>query len=522
MYYLDEDIIVTIYPSGATKDLICPYTIYRIDGTTDTPIFYGNCFIQKGQSAVYFRCNDIIESQRWNPSKTNTPKYRSLFDIPQQNNDAITGLIDTYKIVVKAEKYTVTSDKFQVASVYRYPFYKSSLNTDMDEMCNCLYGNYNNGKSFILPPHIPYVSSSTLPFTTVINNFTYGNDTYAVYLATTNTEEYDKIWTYDGRGISLIDASIMYYKNTTDNIYKYATPIENATEGDLQIVQLDSRNVNCFEQNDKDFIYGGDTDYITRTSTLDFQLKFNSSSYNVTSIVIGYDGTAESTITPTESATYKKVSATVTIGDVQNNSGVVLQFLTDNPTTEAYYLFAYIDYSTTTLKKGDTVTLAFMYQLDNTYKILNIRNLMIYKQSFYTYPIYYIAKVDFCPKDYYIFWQDRLGGIQCQPFNKILTYSEDVEHKEIVSYDGYRSVGNSVVQPKWKLNTDWIPEKYYPVYESIMISQYIRLYDVKENKFYECLITDTDYTEKTFQNQQKTFFNLTINLEMTKTQNILF
>lgn len=521
MYYLDDDIIVTIYPSGATKDLICPYTIYRVDGNTDTPIFYGNCFIQKGQGAVYFRLNDIIETQKWNPSKQKNPKYRSLFDIPQQNNDAIIGLIDTYKIVVKAEKYTVTSDKIKVANVYRYPFYKSSLNTDMDGMCNCLYGNYNDGKSFILPPRIPYVLSSNLPFTTVINNFTYGNDTYAIYLATTNTNEYDSIWTYDGRGTSLIDASIMYYKNTTDNIFKYATPKDNTTEGDLQIVQLDARNVNCFEQNDKDFLYEGDEDF-TRTSTLDFKLDFSNTSYSINSISIGYDGNPEYTFTPEEKNVYTKESTTITIGDIQAGSGILLQCLTDATTTKAYYLWAYIDYSTTTLKKGDTVKVNFMYMLDNTTKILTIRNLTILKSQFYTYPIYYMAKVDFCPKDFYIFWQDRLGGIQCQPFNKILTYSEDIEHREIISYDAYRSVGNSVVQPKWKLNTDWINEKYYPVYESLLVSQYIRLYDVKEDKFYECIVSDTDYTEKTFQNQQKTFFNLTVNLEMTKTQNILF
>ena len=133
-----------------------------------------------------------------------------------------------------------------------------------------------------------------------------------------------------------------------------------------------------------------------------------------------------------------------------------------------------------------------------------------------------LAVVDFEPYPYYVIWQDRYGGLQSQPFSKILTYTEWIEHKEIVSYKGYRSVGNTIVQPRWKMNTDWIKTAYYPIYESLLVSQYVRLLDTKENKVYEVLITDSEYTEKTFKNQQNNLFNITINAELTKTQSILF
>ena len=72
------------------------------------------------------------------------------------------------------------------------------------------------------------------------------------------------------------------------------------------------------------------------------------------------------------------------------------------------------------------------------------------------------------------------------------------------------------------MNTDWIKTAYYPIYESLLVSQYVRLLDTKENKVYEVLITDSEYTEKTFKNQQNNLFNITINAELTKTQSILF
>ena len=44
-------------------------------------------------------------------------------------------------------------------------------------------------------------------------------------------------------------------------------------------------------------------------------------------------------------------------------------------------------------------------------------------------------------------------------------------------------------RPKWKLNTKWLNKEVYPFYESIFVSPYLQLYDAKEDKLYNVLVS---------------------------------
>ena len=127
-----------------------------------------------------------------------------------------------------------------------------------------------------------------------------------------------------------------------------------------------------------------------------------------------------------------------------------------------------------------------------------------------------IAIADDCPARYYLIWQDRLGGIQSQPFKSSI-YTEDLTTVEIGDYLGHSAVASKAVQPKWQLSSGWIKEEYYPYYESILVSPTITLYDTKLDKAFKVLTTDEGYTEKTFKNS-KSLINLTINLKLDKSQ----
>ena len=64
-----------------------------------------------------------------------------------------------------------------------------------------------------------------------------------------------------------------------------------------------------------------------------------------------------------------------------------------------------------------------------------------------------------------------------QPFDGKIEYSEDIENDEIKDYKERRRVSHKTVQPKWILNTKWLSEDVYPMYEAIFTSPYILLYD---------------------------------------------
>lgn len=127
-----------------------------------------------------------------------------------------------------------------------------------------------------------------------------------------------------------------------------------------------------------------------------------------------------------------------------------------------------------------------------------------------------------CPKGYFMLWQDRLGSGQCQPFEMVSTYSEEVTGSEITNYYGKRSLYKVEVKPKWKLNSGWLTDDEYRAYESLFVSPWIKLYNADENACYEVILKDRAYTEKTFGNQGRRLFNLSVEVEQVETQGILY
>lgn len=123
---------------------------------------------------------------------------------------------------------------------------------------------------------------------------------------------------------------------------------------------------------------------------------------------------------------------------------------------------------------------------------------------------------------YYLKWRDRYGSFQCQPFCKTTTYSESLDKKQLLTYDLKKKIYSVDITPTWKINSGWIDQELYPYFESIFISNYVELYDTKEDISYIVIVKDSDYTEKTVRNQGRSLFNLELNLELNKNQSILY
>lgn len=132
-----------------------------------------------------------------------------------------------------------------------------------------------------------------------------------------------------------------------------------------------------------------------------------------------------------------------------------------------------------------------------------------------------VAKIDICPAKYYLMWQDRAGSFQSQPFDKISTYSETFDREYITNFKGVKRPTTITTSPKIRVQTGYIDEKLYPYYESIFTSPYLLLYDTKEDKSYLVNVTG-DYTEKTFKNQSRQMFNIQLDLEFAKNQNMVY
>lgn len=133
-----------------------------------------------------------------------------------------------------------------------------------------------------------------------------------------------------------------------------------------------------------------------------------------------------------------------------------------------------------------------------------------------------VAVLDDPHSRYYLKWRDRYGSFQCQPFCKTTTYSESLDKKQLLTYDLHKKIYSVDVTPTWKINSGWIDQELYPYFESIFISNYVELYDTKEDISYVVVVKDSDYTEKTVRNQGRSLFNLELTLELNKNQSILY
>lgn len=132
-----------------------------------------------------------------------------------------------------------------------------------------------------------------------------------------------------------------------------------------------------------------------------------------------------------------------------------------------------------------------------------------------------VANVDQCPADYYLIWMDRTGAYQCQPFNKKVTRKENITSTEIINYrDEKRTVSKSITN-EWTINSDWLTYQEYKDFESLFVSPYLYLYDVKNDEGHWVNISHKTWEDKTSSNTKKPF-NLKLTLTANTPQNIIY
>lgn len=127
--------------------------------------------------------------------------------------------------------------------------------------------------------------------------------------------------------------------------------------------------------------------------------------------------------------------------------------------------------------------------------------------------------LDECPRDFYLHWIDRYGGVQCQPLRQNYKQTQNYTRDSAQNLNNETHDYLNSVQTTYTFNTDWINRQEMSVWESIMVSPMVCLIDTRADKSWRVLVTDKSFSQKTFDNTH-TLFNMTFNVKLDKTQKI--
>lgn len=486
MNTLDSRLIFYFSGSQVTGHTVgtYPYYLYRynLSGTTDT-IFVGNFFYDGSATSVTFDMTDIIRSDGF------VIKDDDFEDVYTMSNK----LINKYQLKVYWSAHvSVSTSARWIGKFYSYPNkdiapYSNWIISDPNHFTYKKYvipmlqsyvpdaASYNNGESLLLP-HYPmyndeqYQADNNCPFGLSLK---FGDEVSSTTLA------------FEVGPMRFDDIS---YNILTHNIQKngpsctYISNVGNVADYRGIVPTSDGYAYITDRQYVIDVSDVGQTEGVK--CFMRYPSQDRSSSYQ-----------------------YRYAFAYIASGDNKWCGDLTPNDLTT--VTTSWIIYSNVEYPTT----GQGVN--ELYNADgSTLYIVGDDAAWIY-----TYQTK-VAVFDVCPKRYYLFWQDRYGSFQCQPFNDYANYSESFNRTEIQDYQNRRRNVNIQVQSKWKLNSGWIKEELYPYYESIYTSQVLILFDTKQNERFSVLVSG-DYEEKTYKNQKK-LINMNLELTENKKQEFIY
>lgn len=124
-----------------------------------------------------------------------------------------------------------------------------------------------------------------------------------------------------------------------------------------------------------------------------------------------------------------------------------------------------------------------------------------------------IAIEDTHDSRFYLLWITRDNDYLCRPFCKKSTLNESIETSYISTLTNQKRPHLRNSTYKWTLNSDWLTYNEHNVYESLMISPVVYLYDNESGKMYRVNITNGEWVEKNANNNKKPF-NMTVTAEL--------
>lgn len=132
-----------------------------------------------------------------------------------------------------------------------------------------------------------------------------------------------------------------------------------------------------------------------------------------------------------------------------------------------------------------------------------------------------IAETDTHNSRFYLIWMNRDNDYMCRPFCKKNTLTESVSTNYIYTFNGQKNPFLKSSTYKWTLNSDWLTYDEHNVYESILISPIVYLYDNETGKKYRVNVTNGEWIEKNSKNNKRPF-NMTVNVELATENKITY
>lgn len=488
MTTLDKRIIFYFYGNSVTGHSagMYPYLLYRYaaDEITRELIFAGNFYYNGTDTSITFDVTDIVASDGW------TVREDDFMGVYTTN----TKLMSKYVLIVSwGVGDTITSFPEWVAKIHSYNNkdiapYKNYVTYDAD---NSLVkklvipmiqsyvpdsDSYNNGESLLIP-HYPMYSNeekqmeNNCPYGLALK---FGSEVSSTTLAfEVGPQRYDGIYVNGStHTINKDGASCTYISdvgNVADWRHEYITPTSDC------------------------YAYITDRQYVINVNDLGQTV--------IIKCFMRYPSLDRL------DNTYRYAFAYIASGDNKLCSDLTPQDLTT--ATTSFVIYSNVEYPTAIYGLDDLVS-------EDGTRLYVVENDAAWVKTYQTK----VAVFDACPKKYYLFWQDRYGSFQCQPFNDYAKYSETFTKTEVQDFQNRRRNANMQVQSKWMLNSGWIKEELYPYYESIYTSQILILFDTEQNKRFSVIVSG-DYEEKTYRNQKR-MINMSLELEENKKQNIIY
>ena len=153
---------------------------------------------------------------------------------------------------------------------------------------------------------------------------------------------------------------------------------------------------------------------------------------------------------------------------------------------------------------------SFVRGIDNSTSVQQRSNLGVIQYSGgttqYSLNNKVIAKIDQCPKPYYLVYLTNEGGMQCQPFLKSSEFSVNYENNTRIDLSDHEWNFNKLVRGRWKLKSQNLSDADYKAMGDIFSSPYLALLDMENHRFHFVNVTKDTYTRKKNVNGSKKIY----------------
>lgn len=492
-YFLDERIILPFHRVNETG--VYRYDVYK----GDELIFVGNIYCVANNKDVQIDITDVARRYYQN-------------QIPFSETPEESPVLTTFNVEFLGDQTEVVSQ--DVYMIYRQPNFNSNVTTPIGDNDILLQGD----RGFL--PTYPIIPSTNLTFDCIYNNTDKNSITLSTYYKKDNVPVNFSIEDLQLPNTGLLQFSLPLneiVKNqytTTEEIGNTRKYVASGGHNGWETYEWQGDNTNSEDDVNANICTGVLSDLV---DTITVEVTYLDPQYGASIEHI-----------PTLENTDSKYLDLTTSYAVRRPKKISFYFRKGNE-LGSYTEVAYLEFILVNTDIPDGFQTHILFQQNKETKEAYFGFAFEEKKVYEYTPCelesinigYAVAKFDKKSR-YFLKWRDRYGMSQIQPFKGTYLYSENISRNKIINYKNTSKLVDSTNQGKWMINTDWISQDLYPFYESIFVSPWLQLYDAKEDKLYNVILSNTEYEEKTFNNQNRQLFNLQLEVELDTTQNIIY